>query len=616
MSAVLTTQTSPASPTEAPIWASLEALSAFTGTPGQYWPAFLRAILPVIPASDAVLYTRPLAEAGAWREAFVWPATSTLPAALKAARAELERMGDQVERAGLAEGADGRLLGARLEMGEASRAAMLVTRLAAGQSAREAETRLRLLVAKPLLYVAGRALELARGDAARFALALDLGVQLDATERFPVAAMILCNEVAARHRCERVSLGWLEHGRYVRLCAMSHTEKWERRVGVASALELAMDEAVDQDEELGWPAAGESGAVLRDHEAYAQVQACGHLLTFPLRVGGEAVAALTLERAEGEFAPAEVQTLRLVCDSAVRRLHSLRRRDRWWGARLLSAARERAASLLGAEHTLAKVAVVAAATMLAAMLFARVPYRVEAPFILRSDLLAQVPAPFDGFLDEAPVRLGQSVRAGQVLVTLDVGDLLLQEAGTAAERQRFLAEALQAEGSGDVAAMLIAKAGAEEARTRLELTQHRLAQAHVLAPFDGVVVEGDLRERLQAPVKQGEVLMKVARTDSMWVELAVPERLVTETRVGQRGEIAFASRPHASVPIRVGHLEPVAEVREGSNIFIVRGDLAGTPEPWWRPGMSGVGKLDAGRRSPWWIFTHRTVDFLRLTFWW
>jgi hypothetical protein len=32
--------------------------------------------------------------------------------------------------------------------------------------------------------------------------------------------------------------------------------------------------------------------------------------------------------------------------------------------------------------------------------------------------------------------------------------------------------------------------------------------------------------------------------------------------------------------------------------------------------MTGVAKIEAGRRSYLWIATHRLVDFLRLKLWW
>src|SRR4051794_23178140 len=44
---------------------------------------------------------------------------------------------------------------------------------------------------------------------------------------FFAAAMALCNEIASRWNCERVSIGFLK-GRYVRVTSLSHTEKITR----------------------------------------------------------------------------------------------------------------------------------------------------------------------------------------------------------------------------------------------------------------------------------------------------------------------------------------------------------------------------------------------------
>ena len=39
-------------------------------------------------------------------------------------------------------------------------------------------------------------------------------------------------------------------------------------------------------------------------------------------------------------------------------------------------------------------------------------------------------------------------------------------------------------------------------------------------------------------------------------------------------------------------------------------------QDWWRPGMSGVCKIVAGRRSLLWVLAHHTVETLRLWLWW
>jgi multidrug efflux pump subunit AcrA (membrane-fusion protein) len=305
----------------------------------------------------------------------------------------------------------------------------------------------------------------------------------------------------------------------------------------------------------------------------------------------------------------------LCADQASRRLDDLKRRDRWFGARWAFAAREKVAGWVGVEHTWGKLTAVAGCLGLAFLLFGRMEYRVEAPFILRCEEIRFVPAPFDAYIDEVRVEKGQPVREGETLLTLDNRELLLDEAAALADQTRFLQEAEKARAENALALMRIALARAEQARTRLDLVRHRLEQAVVKAPFDGVVVEGDLKERVGAPVEQGQLLLKVARLEDMYAELSVKERDIHEVQEGGEGRMAFASQPQLRFPVRVTRIEPAGQTKEEGNIFIVRCAFPGQVEPWWRPGMSGVAKVNAGKRSPLWIATHRTVDFLLLRFW-
>jgi hypothetical protein len=110
--------------------------------------------------------------------------------------------------------------------------------------------------------------------------------------------------------------------------------------------------------------------------------------------------------------------------------------------------------------------------------------------------------------------------------------------------------------------------------------------------------------------------VQFARLDRLYVECVVPEREMPFLRAASAGEIAFASLPRTKFPVRVTRIEPAAQVREAGNIFMVRAEPAGAAETWWRPGMSGIAKLDAGDRSLLWILTHRTIEFLRLHLWW
>jgi hypothetical protein len=63
-------------------------------------------------------------------------------------------------------------------------------------------------------------------------------------------------------------------------------------------------------------------------------------------------------------------------------------------------------------------------------------------------------------------------------------------------------------------------------------------------------------------------------------------------------------------------MAPAAVPKEAGNVFVIHAAMVGVSQPWWRPGMTGIAKLDAGRRTLLWMMTHRTMDFLRLRLWW
>jgi multidrug efflux pump subunit AcrA (membrane-fusion protein) len=292
------------------------------------------------------------------------------------------------------------------------------------------------------------------------------------------------------------------------------------------------------------------------------------------------------------------------------------RNDRWVGARLAARARETLQKLLGFEHTTAKLIGIVVAAALGVLVFGRFPHWAKAPAILRTENVSYITAPFDGHLERVLVRVGDEVAAGSELLSLDRKELLLREAELIAEKNRHLSELEKARATNALADMRIAQGTLDQSQARHDLVRFRLSQATVTAPWAGVVVEGDLMERVGSPVRQGDTLLKLAQLEDIYAELEVDEKDIQYVRPGLEGEIAFASRPQDRYVVRLSRAEPVALPKEKGNVFLVRAALAGPREAWWRPGMTGVARLRVGERSLLWIVAHRTVDFLRLRLWW
>ena len=602
----------------------LEQWRRFTGAATIFWPGLLEALSLLSRAQLSVLLRKTAAEANDWRRVAVWPGGSP-DAGMQTVLTELETLGKSAEQEGhvvrLLNGTAGSLssgcgIALRLddESGLETWVAVFYLPSCSEPQAASCLTLLRLARDTPSVYRLQRSAQQSQVALSQFTSVLDLMAMLDAQQRFMAVAMTLCNELASRHQCDRISLGWLD-GDYIRVQAISHTEKFERKMEALKSLEQAMEESFDQDEIISWPSAEGDTYVKRDHEKYAESQKIRFLCSVPLRLEGEPQAVVTCERNSEPFSEEERRLLTLCAEMAVRRLSELKRNDRWFGARAAIAVREQLSKVLGVRHTWAKVIAIGMAIALGVLFFGRMTYRVEAPFILRTDNIAVLASPFEGYIDEVPVRIGDPVKPNDVLLKLDTRELLLQEAAAAADLDRYSREAEKARASASLADMRIAQAQADQSRARLGLIRYRLKQSTIRALFEGVVVEGDLRQRIGAPVKQGEVLFKVARTDQMYVECSVLEKDVHEVGDTATGEIAFASQPKLKFPMKVFRIEPVAETKDKDNVFIVRCRFQGTVERWWRPGMSGVAKINVGPRTFFWILTHRTIDFLRMYFW-
>jgi RND family efflux transporter MFP subunit len=253
--------------------------------------------------------------------------------------------------------------------------------------------------------------------------------------------------------------------------------------------------------------------------------------------------------------------------------------------------------------------------LLAASVTVPVPYRVNASFVVRAEALQFLPAPFEGYLSEVMVRPGDLVKQGDVLLKLDSSDLLVEQAAALAEVKRYAAEAEKAEADRKLADFRAARALEAQSLARLDLVKYRLSRCVLRAPFDGVVVEGDLHERIGAPVKAGDVLLKVSQLAGLYVEMRVPEEDIDQVERSTRAEVAFTAQPEDRFAVRVEKIEPAANADREGNAFLMRGILEHRAD-WVRPGMSGVARIEVGPRYPLWIATHRLLDFLRLKLWW
>ncbi len=465
----------------------------------------------------------------------------------------------------------------------------------------------------PVAYDLKRQLVAMGGRLERLLAVVDGVAAILPRPRFRDAAITLCNRIAVDLGAELVFLGWSVSGS-AKVVAISRTESFNRKMNLVEAVEKAMDECLDQEDPVTAPALPGSNLVNRVHAEATTAAGFGNMLSVPLKDGEETVAVVTVQRTGRPFDETELEKTALLADLVSPRLCALRRTDRWFGARIGAGARRWCAGIVGPTHTWTKVLALLGTVILGFLLFYKMPHRVEGSFTLKSDRLRNVPSPFDGYLAEVLVAPGDEVAEGQVLAHLDDEDIRLERDAAAAEVRRYEREAEMARVRRNSAEMRIAEAMAAEAKARLEVAEYRLARTTLRSPVNGVVLEGDLRERIDAPVRQGDLLFTLAPPGPLYADATVRERDIHRVWPDASGEIALVARPEERIPCQVTLIEPSAAPGEAGNIFTVRLDPL-SQESWWRPGMGGVVKIDGEEKPLIHILTYRTVDFLRMYFW-
>jgi multidrug resistance efflux pump len=212
------------------------------------------------------------------------------------------------------------------------------------------------------------------------------------------------------------------------------------------------------------------------------------------------------------------------------------------------------------------------------------------------------------------VRPGDHVRAGQALLDLLDADLKLERerlASQLAQHENAYAAALA---KSDRVGAATAAAQVGETQAQLALVDDQLARGRIVAPFDALVIQGDLAQSAGAPVRQGDTLLTLATTGRQRVIVEVDEIDVAQVRAGAAGTLALSSLPWQREALVVERVAPIARAVEGRNVFEVEARLV-APGAALRPGLIGRAGLVVGRSPPLWSWTMHVLDRVRVAWW-
>ena len=425
--------------------------------------------------------------------------------------------------------------------------------------------------------------------------------------------MRMVAELTSHFNCERVAFAELR-GHHCEVIALSNSAEFDQRSNLVRKIADAMDEAVEQDSAILFPDQ-ESKVIQRAHQELARKYGSGSIATIPLITERQVFGAITLLCSED--LPLEHKTLDL-CQQTLSLLTPFlalkRDQERGILPKLWDSITAGVGAVFGLKHLRTKAITATLAAFLVVTSMVEANFRVTADAVLEGEVQRVVAAPISGYLLSSAVRAGDTIRQGEVMASLNDSELKLELTRLKGSLQKLRREYREAQSERDLVKVRVIREQINQADAEIELVNQQLASINLTAPFDGVVIEGDLSQMLGSPVERGETLFKIAPLEGYRIILKVDEREISYVEEGQAGSLTLASLSERNLPLKVERITSVAKAEDGANIFRVEASLPNAPAVL-RPGMEGIGKIDAGRERLVWIWTHEMVDWFRLWLW-
>jgi len=427
------------------------------------------------------------------------------------------------------------------------------------------------------------------------------------------AALKWADALARDFECDRVSLGNATAG-MARLDVISGSTDYALNSVTAKQIVKVMQEACDQRRAIAWPQLHEGALALQAEKlSIAHHNAC--ILSVPVYHNDEVYLMLTFERpAKKVFTQAEAD--RIEANLALvgvafehRRLAELS----LWGS-IKRHVKRQFETLLAPGYVKRKVFFIGLTLLLVFFSFARGDYMINADAVLEPKQLRIVSAPFNGYLKSSTMRAGDRAEQGDVLALMEDNDLRLEKIKALSRLAQNSKQYTEALAKRDRAQAQIFFAQMEQAKASLASAESKLKRSELSVPFDALIVEGDLTQRIGSSLTQGEELFRLSPLKAYRLTLYVNEFRILDVQEQMRGRVVLSSMPNEGFDFVVDSLTPITEVRDGGTVFRVEAHLEQTHDRF-RPGLVGVAKVAVGERLLIDMWTLELRKWLTLKLW-
>ncbi|WP_321419870.1 efflux RND transporter periplasmic adaptor subunit [uncultured Desulfobacter sp.] len=448
----------------------------------------------------------------------------------------------------------------------------------------------------------------------RLKASVDMLADVLSEENLTGASLAFVTELATRLECDRISLGFVKNKR-VKIQAVSHSSRIADNMNLIRRIAQAMEEAVTQGQVVFYPPRQNQNRIVRDHDALFRQHGAANILTIPCYDKDRYTGVITLERSKTEpFTDFDAIYGKSIASLILPVLEIMGKTERSILRRFWDGLRDQVKKIIGPENTGKKLIVLLMICLAVFFYTKEGDYKISAKTVLEGAVKRVTVSPFEGYIKGAYVKAGDFIKKDATMCVLDDREYRLERLNWISKTAQYQKQYQEALAKHERAEAKIIKAQLNQAAARLELAESQLERTIIRSPFEGLVLNGDLSQRLGGSVSKGEILFEVAPLDNYRIILEVDERRIADVSEGQKGQMILSALPNGDVNFIVEKITPITRAGDGLNYFRVEAKPSVVLDRM-RPGMEGIGKIYVDRRNLFSIWTRNIREWFKIKFW-
>jgi multidrug resistance efflux pump len=464
------------------------------------------------------------------------------------------------------------------------------------------------------LRIARNLLNIMASDNKRQHIVIDSIAHVVGENDFEHAALRFVNLMGKNLDAQRVVLGFIKSDELV-IHSQSDSSGYSKKHELVKLTTQAMQEATDQQESILWPAPNDHNRITQAHHKLSEAEGHCSLMSVPLIDKELCYGTVLFERSSDKpFSHDEQLTAEALTNFVGVVLEEKRQSNLPLYTYLFRSIRNQLSRIIGPGYLGRKITLFILVALSVFFSFMPGSYNISADTVIEGAELRSIVVPFDGYLQNATLRAGDSVEKGKLLAELDTREYRLQRMSWISQQATSMRQYEDALAKQERTKVQISNAQRKRAQAEIELLDYQISQATMLAPFDALIVSGDLNQLIGSQLRQGDVLFELSPRQRFRLAMYVDEFRINDIRNSQTGRLVLAALPDQTFSFTLTRINPMAEVRDGATVYRVEAEL-NNKEELLRVGLEGVSQVYVDERLLISIWTRSMIDWMKLQLW-